>query len=169
MGHLQGRPTLLNTSSASKTDSPSAKRPYCVPQQLVEKLQQEVEEMLRLGVIEPSNSEWRSPVVIIFKKDSSLRICIYFRKLKLSEFDAYPMPRIDDLCVNRQGRRQGTCDTIWEEERSVHKWIRWKPGLELPSTQYQKGGLVFPGVGWLVSKVCSPVSHCCSPSHSSNL
>lgn len=54
--------------------------------------------MLELGVIEPSCSEWCSPVVIIFKKDGSLRICIDFRKLNaISEFDAYPMPRIEDL------------------------------------------------------------------------
>lgn len=64
----------------------------------MEKLQLEVQEMLRLGVIEPSNSEWCSPVVIVFTKDGSLRICIDFRKLNsVSEFDAYPMPRVDDL------------------------------------------------------------------------
>lgn len=54
--------------------------------------------MLRLGVIEPSSSEWSSLVVIILKKDGSLQICIDFRKLNsISEFEAYPMPRIDDL------------------------------------------------------------------------
>lgn len=37
-------------------------------------------------------------MVIIFKKDNSLRVCIDFRKLNsISEFDACPMPRIDDL------------------------------------------------------------------------
>lgn len=41
-----------------------------------EKLQQEVEKMLQLGVIEPSCSEWCIPVVIIFKKDELLWICI---------------------------------------------------------------------------------------------
>uniref|UniRef100_A0AAV2IZM4 Uncharacterized protein n=1 Tax=Knipowitschia caucasica TaxID=637954 RepID=A0AAV2IZM4_KNICA len=36
--------------------------------------------MQRLGVIEPSQAEC-SLVVIVVKKDGSLRICIYFRKL----------------------------------------------------------------------------------------
>lgn len=36
------------------------------------KMQQEVEEILKLGVIEPSNSGWCSPVEIVFKKDRSL-------------------------------------------------------------------------------------------------
>lgn len=54
--------------------------------------------MLELGVIEPSKSEWSSPIVIVPKKDNTLRICIDFRKLNAqSRFDAYPMPRIEDL------------------------------------------------------------------------
>lgn len=58
----------------------------------------------RLRVIEPSHSEWCSPVVILVKKDGSLRICIDFRKLNaMSEFDAYPMPRIVEL-LERIGR-----------------------------------------------------------------
>ncbi len=36
---------------------PIHQRPHCVLQQLVGKLKQEVEEMLKLGVIKPSNSE----------------------------------------------------------------------------------------------------------------
>lgn len=37
-------------------------------------------------------------VVIVFKKDGSLHICIDFRKLNsISKFDAYHMTRINDL------------------------------------------------------------------------
>lgn len=93
-----GRTTVVEHVIRLKDGRPIRQRPYRVPQQLVGKLQDEIQEMLRLGVIEPSNSEWSSPVVIVFKKDGSLRICIDFRKLNsVSEFDAYPMPRIDDL------------------------------------------------------------------------
>lgn len=63
-----GKTDLVEHVIRLKEQQPIRQRPYRVPQQLVEKLQQEVEEMLRLGVIEPSNSEWCSPMVIIFKK-----------------------------------------------------------------------------------------------------
>ena len=93
-----GKTTFVEHAIRLKDGRPIRQCPYRVPQQLVGKLQQEVEEMLKLGVIEPSNSEWCSPVVIVFKKDGSLRLCIDFRKLSVvSEFDAYPMPRIEDL------------------------------------------------------------------------
>lgn len=50
------------------------------------------------GVIELSQSQWCSTVVAVVKKDGPLCICIDFRKLNaISEFDAYPMPQINDL------------------------------------------------------------------------
>lgn len=59
--------------------------------------------MLELGVIEESNSEWSSPIVLIPKPDGSLRFCNDFRKLNtVSKFDAYPMPRVDEL-IERLG------------------------------------------------------------------
>ncbi|XP_024136818.1 uncharacterized protein LOC112151925 [Oryzias melastigma] len=93
-----GRTTLVEHTIRLKNGQPIRQRPYRVPQRLVGQLNDEVKKMLELGVIEPSNSEWCSPVVIVSKKDGSLRICIDFRKLNaISEFDAYPMPRVDDL------------------------------------------------------------------------
>ncbi len=60
--------------------------------------------MQHLGVIEPSTSEWSSPIVLVPKKDGTLRFCLDFRKLNsVSNFDPYPMPRVDEL-VERLGR-----------------------------------------------------------------
>ncbi|KAK7939317.1 hypothetical protein WMY93_002643 [Mugilogobius chulae] len=114
-----GKTTLVEHVIRLKEGRPLRQKSYRVPQHLVEKLKCEVEEMLRLGVIEPSNSEWCSPVVIVLKKDGSLRICIDFRKINaVSEFDAYPMPRIDEL-LERIGRAQyittlDLCKGYWQ-------------------------------------------------------
>ncbi len=85
----------------------------------MESLRKEVEMMRELGVIEPSMSEWCSPVVIVPKKDGSLRVCIDFRKRNAqSQFDAYPMPRVDDL-LERIGRAKyittlDLCKGYWQ-------------------------------------------------------
>ncbi|KAL1260068.1 hypothetical protein QQF64_007895 [Cirrhinus molitorella] len=74
--------------------------------------------MKELGVIVPSTSEWSSPMVIVPKKDGSLLVCIDFRKLNTSKFDAYPMPRVDDL-LEKIGRAQyittlDLCKGYWQ-------------------------------------------------------
>eukprot|EP00731_Ephydatia_muelleri_P033526 Em0031g34a len=64
----------------------------------------EIKEMLVAGVIEPSSSEWASPIVLVGKKDGTLRFCIDYRRLNSESLaDAYPMPRIDDL-IDRLGK-----------------------------------------------------------------
>lgn len=53
--------------------------------------------MLDLGVIEPSTSEWHSPVILVPKPNWSCQFCINFRRVHLIfRFDAYPMPQVDD-------------------------------------------------------------------------
>ncbi|KAK7934058.1 hypothetical protein WMY93_004954 [Mugilogobius chulae] len=75
-----------------------------IPAKLVPELKREVEEMLETGIIEPSRSEWCSPVVLVPKKeDPRLRFCVNFSKLNaVSAFDPYPMPRVDEL-IERLG------------------------------------------------------------------
>lgn len=56
-----------------------------------------VGEMLQDGVIRPSTSPWASPVVLVAKRDSTLRFCVDFRRLNdVTIKDAQPLPRIDD-------------------------------------------------------------------------
>lgn len=54
--------------------------------------------MLKARVIRPSTSPWASPIVLVTKKDRGVRFCVDYRKLnKVARFDAYPMPRIEEL------------------------------------------------------------------------
>ena len=54
-------------------------------------------DMLNNNIIQPSSSPWTSPVVLVQKKDGSLRFCIDYRKVNgVTRKDAYPLSRVDD-------------------------------------------------------------------------
>ena len=56
-----------------------------------------LEDMKNKGVIEESNSPWSSPVVLIRKKDSSLRFCVDYQRLNnITRKNCFLLPRIDD-------------------------------------------------------------------------
>ena len=66
--------------------------------------QEQLQEMLQDGIVRPSVSPWASPVVMVKKKDGTLRFCIDFRKLNdVTTKDAQPMPRIDDTLEALKG------------------------------------------------------------------
>ena len=53
----------------------------------------QVQQMLASDVIRPSNSPWASLVVMVKKKDGSLRFCVDFRQLNAATVkDAHPLP-----------------------------------------------------------------------------
>ena len=66
----------------------------------------QVQQMLASEVIRPSNSPSASPVVMVKKKDGSLRFCVNFRQLNTATVkDSHPLPRIDDLLDALHGAR----------------------------------------------------------------
>ena len=53
-----------------------------------------------MDVVEPSESEWASPIVFALKKDGSLRFFVDYRRLnKATIRDSYPIPRMDE-CID---------------------------------------------------------------------
>ena len=69
-----------------------------------ERANQEVRDLLALGMIQPSLSPWASGIVMVKKKSGELRFCCDFRPLnEVTIKDAYPLPRIDES-LSRLGK-----------------------------------------------------------------
>ena len=76
---------------------PFKSRAYRIPQAQKKIVEDEIEKMLRTGVIVKSNSPWSSPVVLVKKQDGSIRFCVDYRRLNSKTIkDNYPMPYIDE-------------------------------------------------------------------------
>ena len=59
--------------------------------------------MLRAGVIEPTLTEWASPMFFVPKKDGTMQFCVDYRKLNaVTVRDSYPLLRMDE-CIDSLG------------------------------------------------------------------
>lgn len=66
------------------------------PSQLME-VKRHIQGLLDQNIVQKSTSPYASPVVIVRKKDNSIRLCVDYRRLNEKTIpDAYPLPRIDD-------------------------------------------------------------------------
>uniref|UniRef100_H3G6K9 Reverse transcriptase domain-containing protein n=1 Tax=Phytophthora ramorum TaxID=164328 RepID=H3G6K9_PHYRM len=65
--------------------------------------------MLNNEVIEPGEGAWGFPVVIVRKKDGSVRFCIDYRSLNaVTVKDVYPLPRVDETLEALYGSQRFT-------------------------------------------------------------
>ncbi|XP_060974274.1 uncharacterized protein LOC133039400 [Cannabis sativa] len=84
---------------------PVSKAPYRMAPAELKELKIQLQGMLDLGFTRPSVSPWGAPVLFVKKKDGTLRMCIDYRELnKLTIKNKYPLPRIDDLFDQLQGK-----------------------------------------------------------------
>ena len=75
-----------------------------IPPHQYEEVRKHLNEMLEIGAIRKSNSPWASAVVLVRKKDGSLRFCIDLGKLNARTMkDAYSLPQIEDSLDSLNG------------------------------------------------------------------
>nr|XP_021325913.1 uncharacterized protein LOC110438340 [Danio rerio] len=144
--YLPGQTSLLQHDIRTPPGVIIRQRPYRVPEARRQAIEEEIKQMLKLGVIEPSSSPWSSPIVMVPKPDGTLRFCNDFRRLnEVSEFDSYPMPRVDEL-LDRLGRARyiSTIDLTkgyWQVPLSEN--AKPKTAFSTPSGHWQYRTLPF--------------------------
>ena len=76
-----GKTSLVQHDIKLDDETPFKERYRRIPPHQYEEARKHLQEMLNIGAIQQSTSPWASPVVLVCKKDGSLRFCIDLRKL----------------------------------------------------------------------------------------
>ena len=77
---------------------------------MVDEVRNHLREMLESGAIRPSQSAWCNTVVLVRKKDGSLRFCIDFQHLNArTKKDSYPLHRIQEALESLVGTSHFSC------------------------------------------------------------
>ncbi|KAL8611041.1 hypothetical protein ACOMHN_042657 [Nucella lapillus] len=93
-----GKTTLETCTVELTTKQPVHAKAYPIPYATRQVVEEEVDKMLKLGVIEPSRSPYCAPVVIVRKKSGEHRFCVDYRRLNnVTKVDAEVIPNIEDL------------------------------------------------------------------------
>ena len=87
-----------------KQDEPFKERFRRIVPHEVEEVHQHIQEMLDRGAIWPSHLPWCNAVVLVQKKDGTLRFCIDFRRLNThTKKDSYPIPKCPETMESLVG------------------------------------------------------------------
>ena len=84
----------IDTGDSRPQRQQAQRMPFAVRNEVAKQLKA----MQASGVIQPSESPWASPVVMVKKKDGTHRFCVDYRQVNsVTKRDSFPLPRIDDL------------------------------------------------------------------------
>ena len=82
---------------------PIKQHPYRMNPLKQKYLQDEVKYLLENDFIEPSQSNYSSPCILVPKSNGTYRMCTDYRKVNsVTKTDSFPIPRIDD-CIDKVG------------------------------------------------------------------
>jgi hypothetical protein len=63
-----------------------------------DEIERQIAEMHEANIIEPSESAWGSPILLVDKRDGTRRFCIDFRELNaVTKLASWPLPTLDEV------------------------------------------------------------------------
>lgn len=116
-----GKTPIMKHSIDTGDAQPIRKKAYVISPYMEQKVNQEIDRMLQLDVIEPADSAWNNPMVIVKKPNGRIRYCIDARALnEVTKPDAYPLPNINRI-LSRLGKTKylsaiDLSDAFWQIE-----------------------------------------------------
>lgn len=79
-------------------------RPYRYAYFQKAEIEEQIHDMLKLGLIRASTSPFSSPLLLVKKKDSSRRFCTDYRVLNaMTTKDRFPIPIVEDMLDELHG------------------------------------------------------------------
>jgi len=123
----------------TKSNEPIFQNQYPIPDTHHEYLEKQVQEWLKLGIVQPSTSRYNSPMFLVPKKDGGIRVVQDFRALNAnSHDDRYSMKNISE-CIRDISRAGSTIFSkldltsgFWQmplDEKSKHLTALTVPGM----------------------------------------
>jgi len=77
-------------------ETPFKHRARPIHPQDIDAVRKHLQELLTAGVIRESQSLYSSPIVVVWKKNNEVRLCIDYHKLNLQIKDAYALPNLEE-------------------------------------------------------------------------
>ena len=91
--------TITHGIDLNPGSKPVSRPSYRLSVSEASEVERQLADYLQRGFIRPSNSPWASPILLVKKKDGSMRMCVDYRGLNaLTIKNKYPpLPRIDEF------------------------------------------------------------------------
>ena len=102
-----------------KDQTPVQKTYYSMPKPLHLEVKHYIEDLLNKGWITKSTLHYSAPIVVVRKKDGSLRLSCDYRALNLkTQVDRHPLPSIQDVIDTLKGKKYFS---VLDQQKAYHQ------------------------------------------------
>ena len=101
-----GKTDLMEMTIDLEHDRPINVYPYRIPIHKRATVEEEVQNMLKAGIVRHSNSPYNAPAIVVRKKSGKIRLVVDFRSLnRITRPIAQPLENIDDILASLSGAK----------------------------------------------------------------